>query len=223
MKCGISAFDVVQNRNTSRFLYRSIISIVKPVSKAGRNKNCLPDLGATDVLPPPGFLISQTTSSPVPHFLSGFTARLAGTDAEILSRRQLSPRASFGAAFCNRCTRLIAQCWLKNVCAAGARRRIWWHRLERRWQTYSIKIPAYIIGMSSTVRWITHEFHSADIYGDLAQNCGRGHGFSTSRHLSRRTVAGKPRGQLAGCLSTARYYADAPCGCRAGGDFGQEL
>lgn len=87
--------SVTQNTRVSYPIYH-IDNIVKPVSKAGHaNKVIFLSADAFGVLPPVSKLTPEQTKY---HFLSGFTAKLAGTERGITSP-QPTFSACFGAAF----------------------------------------------------------------------------------------------------------------------------
>ena len=87
--------SVTQNTRVSYPIYH-IDNIVKPVSKAGHaNKVIFLTADAFGVLPPVSKLTPEQTQY---HFLSGFTAKLAGTEIGITSP-QPTFSACFGAAF----------------------------------------------------------------------------------------------------------------------------
>ena len=87
--------SVTQNTRVSYPIYH-IDNIVKPVSKAGHaNKVIFLTADAFGVLPPVSKLTPEQTQY---HFLSGFTAKLAGTERGITSP-QPTFSACFGAAF----------------------------------------------------------------------------------------------------------------------------
>ncbi len=95
-----------ENTRVSYPIYH-IDNIVKPVSKAGHaTKVIFLTADAFGVLPPVSRL---TADQPQYHFLSGFTAKLAGTERGI--HRRMPPLASARHSPC-RCTRLSTQkCW----------------------------------------------------------------------------------------------------------------
>ncbi len=87
--------SVTENTRVSYPIYH-IDNIVKPVSKAGHaNKVIFLSADAYGVLPPVSKLTDQQTKY---HFLSGFTAKLAGTERGVTSP-QPTFSACFGAAF----------------------------------------------------------------------------------------------------------------------------
>ncbi|MFB6317630.1 phosphoenolpyruvate carboxykinase (ATP) [Saccharicrinis sp. FJH54] len=87
--------SVTQNTRVSYPIYH-INNIVKPVSKAGHaNKVIFLSADAFGVLPPVSKLTKEQTKY---HFLSGFTAKLAGTERGVTSP-QPTFSACFGAAF----------------------------------------------------------------------------------------------------------------------------
>ncbi|MDA3883761.1 MAG: phosphoenolpyruvate carboxykinase (ATP) [Bacteroidales bacterium] len=87
--------SVTQNTRVSYPIYH-IENIVKPVSKAGHaNKVIFLTADAFGVLPPVAKLTPEQTKY---HFLSGFTAKLAGTERGVTTP-QPTFSACFGAAF----------------------------------------------------------------------------------------------------------------------------
>ena len=87
--------SVTQNTRVSYPIYH-IDNIVKPVSKAGHaNKVIFLTADAFGVLPPVAKLTPEQTKY---HFLSGFTAKLAGTERGVTTP-QPTFSACFGAAF----------------------------------------------------------------------------------------------------------------------------
>ncbi|MBN2237701.1 MAG: phosphoenolpyruvate carboxykinase (ATP) [Bacteroidales bacterium] len=87
--------SVTQNTRVSYPIYH-INNIVKPVSKAGHaNKVIFLSADAFGVLPPVSKLTPEQTKY---HFLSGFTAKLAGTERGVTTP-QPTFSACFGAAF----------------------------------------------------------------------------------------------------------------------------
>jgi len=87
--------SVTQNTRVSYPIYH-INNIVKPVSKAGHaSKVIFLSADAFGVLPPVSKLTKEQTQY---HFLSGFTAKLAGTERGVTSP-QPTFSACFGAAF----------------------------------------------------------------------------------------------------------------------------
>jgi len=87
--------SVTQNTRVSYPIYH-IDNIVKPVSKAGHaNKVIFLTADAFGVMPPVSKLTPEQTKY---HFLSGFTAKLAGTERGVTSP-QPTFSACFGAAF----------------------------------------------------------------------------------------------------------------------------
>ena len=87
--------SVTQNTRVSYPIYH-IENIVKPVSKAGHaNKVIFLTADAFGVMPPVSKLTAEQTQY---HFLSGFTAKLAGTERGVTAP-QPTFSACFGAAF----------------------------------------------------------------------------------------------------------------------------
>jgi phosphoenolpyruvate carboxykinase (ATP) len=94
-KIDFSDSSVTENTRVSYPIYH-IENIVKPVSKAGHaQKVIFLTADAFGVIPPVSKLTSEQTKY---HFLSGFTAKLAGTERGITSP-QPTFSACFGAAF----------------------------------------------------------------------------------------------------------------------------
>ncbi len=94
-----------------------IDNIVKPVSKAGHAKKVIfLSADAFGVLPPVSILSEEQTKY---HFLSGFTAKLAGTERGI---NEPTPTfsACFGAAFLSLHPTRYAEVLAKRMAAAGA-------------------------------------------------------------------------------------------------------
>ena len=95
-----------------------IDNIVKPVSKAGHAKKVIfLSADAFGVLPPVSILSEEQTKY---HFLSGFTAKLAGTERGI---NEPTPTfsACFGAAFLSLHPTRYAEVLAKRMAAAGAK------------------------------------------------------------------------------------------------------
>lgn len=94
-KIDFSDGSVTQNTRVSYPIYH-IENIVKPVSKAGHaNKVIFLTADAFGVMPPVSKLTAEQTKY---HFLSGFTAKLAGTERGVTTP-QPTFSACFGAAF----------------------------------------------------------------------------------------------------------------------------
>jgi phosphoenolpyruvate carboxykinase (ATP) len=94
-KIDFSDGSVTQNTRVSYPIYH-IDNIVKPVSKAGHaNKVIFLTADAFGVMPPVSKLTAEQTKY---HFLSGFTAKLAGTERGVTAP-QPTFSACFGAAF----------------------------------------------------------------------------------------------------------------------------
>jgi phosphoenolpyruvate carboxykinase (ATP) len=94
-KIDFSDGSVTQNTRVSYPIYH-IENIVKPVSKAGHaNKVIFLTADAFGVMPPVSKLTAEQTKY---HFLSGFTAKLAGTERGVTAP-QPTFSACFGAAF----------------------------------------------------------------------------------------------------------------------------
>src|SRR5690554_6736039 len=94
-KIDFSDGSVTQNTRVSYPIYH-IENIVKPVSKAGHaNKVIFLTADAFGVMPPVSKLTPEQTQY---HFLSGFTAKLAGTERGVTTP-QPTFSACFGAAF----------------------------------------------------------------------------------------------------------------------------
>jgi phosphoenolpyruvate carboxykinase (ATP) len=94
-KIDFSDGSVTQNTRVSYPIYH-IENIVKPVSKAGHaNKVIFLTADAFGVMPPVSKLTPEQTKY---HFLSGFTAKLAGTERGVTAP-QPTFSACFGAAF----------------------------------------------------------------------------------------------------------------------------
>ncbi len=94
-KIDFSDGSVTQNTRVSYPIYH-IENIVKPVSKAGHaNKVIFLTADAFGVMPPVSKLTPEQTKY---HFLSGFTAKLAGTERGVTTP-QPTFSACFGAAF----------------------------------------------------------------------------------------------------------------------------
>lgn len=94
-KIDFSDGSVTQNTRVSYPIFH-IDNIVKPVSKAGHaNKVIFLSADAFGVLPPVSKLTAEQTKY---HFLSGFTAKLAGTERGVTTP-QPTFSACFGAAF----------------------------------------------------------------------------------------------------------------------------
>ena len=108
--------SVTQNTRVSYPIYH-IENIVRPVSKAGHaNKVIFLTADAFGVLPPVSKLTPEQTQY---HFLSGFTAKLAGTERGITSP-QPTFSACFGAAFLSLHPTKYGQELVKKMEAAGA-------------------------------------------------------------------------------------------------------
>ncbi len=116
---GVIDFDDNSKTENTRVSYPiyHIDNIVKPVSKAGHaTKVIFLTADAFGVLPPVSKLTPQQTKY---HFLSGFTAKLAGTERGIT---QPTPTfsAAFGAAFLTLHPTQYAEVLVKRMEAAGA-------------------------------------------------------------------------------------------------------
>lgn len=95
-----------------------IDNIVRPVSKAGHAKNVIfLTADAFGVLPPVSRLTPEQTQY---HFLSGFTAKLAGTERGVTEPRPTFS-ACFGAAFLTLHPTQYADVLVKRMQASGAR------------------------------------------------------------------------------------------------------
>ena len=106
-----------ENARVSYPIYH-INNIVKPVSKAGHaNKVVFLSADAFGVLPPVSILTPEQTKY---HFLSGFTAKLAGTERGI-DEPTPTFSACFGAAFLSLHPTRYADVLVKRMQAAGAR------------------------------------------------------------------------------------------------------
>lgn len=105
-----------ENTRVSYPLYH-IENIVKPVSKAGHAKKVIfLTADAFGVLPPVSKLTPEQTKY---HFLSGFTAKLAGTERGITEPTPTFS-AAFGAAFVSLHPTQYAEVLVKRMKAAGA-------------------------------------------------------------------------------------------------------
>lgn len=105
-----------ENTRVSYPLYH-IDNIVKPVSKAGHAKKVIfLTADAFGVLPPVSKLTPEQTKY---HFLSGFTAKLAGTERGITEPTPTFS-AAFGAAFLSLHPTKYAEVLVKRMEAAGA-------------------------------------------------------------------------------------------------------
>ncbi|CAH0541871.1 phosphoenolpyruvate carboxykinase (ATP) [Vibrio marisflavi] len=105
-----------ENTRVSYPLYH-IENIVKPVSKAGHAKKVIfLTADAFGVLPPVSKLTPEQTKY---HFLSGFTAKLAGTERGITEPTPTFS-AAFGAAFLSLHPTQYAEVLVKRMKAAGA-------------------------------------------------------------------------------------------------------
>ncbi|MCL9780306.1 phosphoenolpyruvate carboxykinase (ATP) [Vibrio sp. S4M6] len=105
-----------ENTRVSYPLYH-IDNIVKPVSKAGHAKKVIfLTADAFGVLPPVSKLTPEQTKY---HFLSGFTAKLAGTERGITEPTPTFS-AAFGAAFLSLHPTQYAEVLVKRMEAAGA-------------------------------------------------------------------------------------------------------
>lgn len=112
-------FDDASKTENTRVSYpiRHIKNIVNPVSKAGHaRKVIMLTADAFGVLPPVSRLTAAQTQY---HFLSGFTAKLAGTEREITEPTPTFS-ACFGAAFLTLHPTRYAQVLVKRMQAAGA-------------------------------------------------------------------------------------------------------
>ncbi|WJV54241.1 phosphoenolpyruvate carboxykinase (ATP) [Prodigiosinella aquatilis] len=106
-----------ENTRVSYPIYH-IHNIVKPVSKAGHaTKVIFLTADAFGVLPPVSMLTSDQTQY---HFLSGFTAKLAGTERGVTEPIPTFS-ACFGAAFLTLHPTQYAEVLVKRMKAAGAR------------------------------------------------------------------------------------------------------
>jgi len=105
-----------ENTRVSYPIYH-IDNIVKPISKAGHaNKVIFLTADAFGVLPPVAKLTAEQTKY---HFLSGFTAKLAGTECGITEPTPTFS-ACFGAAFLTLHPTKYAEVLVKRMEAAGA-------------------------------------------------------------------------------------------------------
>lgn len=105
-----------ENTRVSYPIYH-IDNIVKPVSKAGHAKKVIfLTADAFGVLPPVSKLTPEQTKY---HFLSGFTAKLAGTERGITEPTPTFS-AAFGAAFLTLHPTQYAEVLVKRMAAAGA-------------------------------------------------------------------------------------------------------
>lgn len=105
------------------------------------------------MLPPVSRLTADQTQY---HFLSGFTAKLAGTERGITEPTPTFS-ACFGAAFLSLHPTQYAEVLVKRMQAAGAQAYLvntGWNGTGKR---ISVKIPALLSTPSSTVRWITQK------------------------------------------------------------------
>ncbi|GET23425.1 phosphoenolpyruvate carboxykinase (ATP) [Prolixibacter denitrificans] len=108
--------SVTENTRVSYPIYH-IENIVKPVSKAGHAKKVIfLTADAFGVLPPVSKLTKEQTKY---HFLSGFTAKLAGTERGVTSP-QPTFSACFGEAFLSLHPTKYGQELVKRMEAAGA-------------------------------------------------------------------------------------------------------
>ncbi|MBD1391115.1 phosphoenolpyruvate carboxykinase (ATP) [Neiella sp. HB171785] len=116
---GTVDFDDTSKTENGRVSYpiHHIENIVKPVSKAGHaNKVIFLTADAFGVLPPVSKLTPEQTKY---HFLSGFTAKLAGTERGITEPTPTFS-ACFGAAFLTLHPTKYAEVLVKRMEAAGA-------------------------------------------------------------------------------------------------------
>ncbi|PMH46041.1 phosphoenolpyruvate carboxykinase (ATP) [Vibrio sp. 10N.286.49.B3] len=112
-------FDDGRKTENTRVSYpiHHIDNIVKPISKAGHaNKVIFLTADAFGVLPPVAKLTPEQTKY---HFLSGFTAKLAGTERGITEPTPTFS-AAFGAAFLTLHPTQYAEVLVKRMEAAGA-------------------------------------------------------------------------------------------------------
>lgn len=112
-------FDDAGKTENTRVSYpiNHIENIVKPVSKAGHAKKIIfLTADAFGVLPPVSLLTPEQTQY---HFLSGFTAKLAGTERGITTPTPTFS-ACFGAAFLTLHPTQYAEVLVKRMEAAGA-------------------------------------------------------------------------------------------------------
>ena len=108
--------SVTENTRVSYPIYH-IDNIVKPISKGGPAKKVIVlTADAFGVLPPVSKLNSEQTKY---HFLSGFTAKLAGTERGV-TEPQPTFSACFGAAFLSLHPTKYAQELVKKMEASGA-------------------------------------------------------------------------------------------------------
>lgn len=109
--------SVTQNTRVSYPIYH-IKNIVKPVSKAGHAQNVIfLTADAFGVIPPVSKLTAEQTKY---HFLSGFTAKLAGTERGVTAP-QPTFSAGFGAAFLTLHPTKYAKELVKRMEAVGAK------------------------------------------------------------------------------------------------------
>ncbi len=121
-----------ENTRVSYPIYH-IQNIVKPVSKAGHaTKVIFLTADAFGVLPPVSRLTASQTQY---HFLSGFTAKLAGTERGVTEPTPTFS-ACFGAAFLSLHPTQYAEVLVKRMQASGAQAYLGQYRLEWHRQTY---------------------------------------------------------------------------------------
>ncbi len=115
-KIDFSDSSVTQNTRVSYPIYH-IENIVKPISKAGHAKKVIfLTADAFGVMPPVSKLTPEQTQY---HFLSGFTAKLAGTERGVTSP-QPTFSACFGAAFLSLHPTKYGEELVKKMEASGA-------------------------------------------------------------------------------------------------------
>lgn len=114
----VDFFDASKTENTRvSYPINHILNIVEPVSKAGHARKIIfLTADAFGVLPPVSILTDEQTQY---HFLSGFTAKLAGTERGV-KEPQPTFSACFGAAFLSLHPTVYADVLLKRMNASNA-------------------------------------------------------------------------------------------------------
>ena len=199
-----------ENTRVSYPIYH-IQNIVKPVSKAGHaTKVIFLTADAFGVLPPVSRLTANQTQY---HFLSGFTAKLAGTERGVTEPTPTFS-ACFGAAFLSLHPTQYAEVLVKRMQAAGARLP-GQHRLNGTGKRISIKDTRGIIDAILSGEIDKAETVTLPIF-DLAMPtaAGREPGDPRSAQYLRqpRAVAGKAQDLAERFITNFDKYTDTPAG-----------